>query len=163
MIKQFIPEDFCLKCRGCCRFREPDSIWSPNLLDEDTEALLKNSIPPFFILGNKKIRLTHHQPQDTFLCPLLEISSNKCKAYAFRPFECQLYPFLINRRKKKVFLAIDLRCPFVKEKQQSQAFNAHLQYLTEFVNQPDTLAILRRNAHIIQEYEGVLDLVELPM
>jgi len=163
MMRQLVPEAICLKCQGCCRFRDPESIWSPNLLDDDMQALLKNSIPPFFILDNKKIRLTHYQPQDNFICSLLDAGSNKCKAYAFRPFECRLYPFLINRSNTKVFLAVDTKCPFIKEKQQSQALKAHAQFLADFLSQPDFLKTLRRNAHIIQAYEGVLDLVELQM
>ena len=161
MIRQLVPEDVCLKCQGCCRFSELESIWSPNLLDEDIQALLKNSIPPFFILADKKIRLVHHQAQGCHICSLFEISSNKCKAYAFRPFECQLYPFLINRRNQKVFLAVDQKCPFVQARQKGEGLESYCRYLVDFLSQPDLLDALRRNAHIIQEYSGVLDLAEL--
>jgi Fe-S-cluster containining protein len=163
MMRQLIPEEACLKCRGCCRFSDTESIWSPNLLDDDTQALLKNGIPPFFILDNKKIRLTHYLPENNFICSLFDAGSNKCKAYAFRPFECRLYPFLINRSNGKVFLAADLKCPSLKGKEKSEALQFHAQYLADFLSQPDILKILRRNAHIIQEYEGVLDLVELKL
>lgn len=163
MMRQLIPEAFCLKCQGCCRFGSTESAWSPNLSDSDMQALLQNGIPPFFFLENKKIRLIHNQSQDTFICSLFDAVCNKCKAYAFRPFECRLYPFLINRRNAKVFLAVDVQCPFIKEKEQSQVLKIHAQYLADFISQPDILKTLRRNAHLIQEYEGVLDLVELKL
>lgn len=163
MMRQLVPEEVCLKCSGCCRFSSPESVWSPNLLDDDTRLLLKNGVPPFFILDNKKLRLIHYQSQDNFICSLFDAGGNKCKAYAFRPFECRLYPFLINRSNAKVFLAVDVKCPFIKEKEQSQVLKVHAQYLADCISQPDSLKTLRRNAHLIQEYEGVLDLVELKL
>jgi len=161
MIHQLIPKGSCLKCLGCCRFAQTDSIWSPNLLNEDIQELLKNRIPPFFILENKKIRLTYNQKQDNFVCSLLDSADNKCKVYAFRPFECQLYPFLLNRRQNQVFLAVDLRCPFAKEKQKSKIFKEHIQYLTGFLNSPDLIKALKNNPQIIQIYDQVLDLAAI--
>lgn len=161
MIRQIIPEEFCLKCTGCCRFAQSDSAWSPNLSDEDIQELLKNGIPPLFISENKKIRLTYNQKQDNFVCSLLDLKDNRCKVYPFRPFECQLYPFLLNRRKNQVLLALDLRCPFVKEKHESQAFKEYARYLTGFLNNPDNLKAIKNNPRIIQSYEGVVDLARL--
>jgi len=163
MIRQLIPEEFCLKCPGCCRFSQTDSIWSPNLLDEDIQELLKNRIPPFFIIENKKIRLNYNQKQDNFVCFLLDLTDNKCKVYAFRPFECRLYPFLLNRRNNRVFLAVDLKCPFAKEKHKSEIFKEYTQYLTVFLTSPSLIKTLKNNPRIIQNYDQVVDLVELPI
>lgn len=161
MIRQFIPEEFCLRCQGCCRFHQSDSVWLPSLLEEDKDKLLKNNVPPFFILSNKKIRLIYSQKQDNFFCSLFDADTNKCQAYAFRPFECQLYPFLINRSNKKVFLAVDSKCPFVKEKQESKIFKEYIQYLADFFNRSDILKILKENPQIIQEYPEALDFLVL--
>ncbi|MGE5197550.1 MAG: YkgJ family cysteine cluster protein [Deltaproteobacteria bacterium] len=161
MIRQFIPEEFCLKCQGCCRFHDTESIWSPNLLDTDIVGLLENKILPFFILGSKKLRLSWNQEQDSFTCSLLDISNNNCRAYSFRPFECQLYPFLINRRGNRVFLAVDLKCPFAEGNRESRHFKEYTRYLTDFFDSPELKKVLKENPQIIQEYAQVVDLFPL--
>lgn len=170
MIKQFIPSDYCLnKCHNCCRFSQSDSIWAPSLLNEEIQILLKNNFLPSIISNNKKIRLLPYSNQNNlsstaelkFICPFLEPQDNKCKIYSFRPFECQLYPFLINCRNKKIFLAVDLGCPFVKEKINLKEFKEHVQYLTNLFNNPNQLDKLKNNPQIIQEYQDALNLVEL--
>ncbi|MFA4842742.1 MAG: YkgJ family cysteine cluster protein, partial [Candidatus Omnitrophota bacterium] len=102
MIKQIIPQEVCLKCQGCCRFSEKDSVWSPSLLDEEAESL-----------GQKKILLIASAAGNVFFCSFFEPEKNACKIYSRRPFECQLYPFLLKRKDKKTFLAVDPKCPFI--------------------------------------------------
>ena len=58
-------------------------------------------------------------------------------------------------------MAVDPRCPFVREKQESEIFKEHLRYLEDFFNASDTLKTLKENIQIIQEYPGVLNLLEL--
>jgi len=161
MIKQAIARNYCLGCHGCCRFSERDSVWLPCLLNEETQELLKKNFPPSLISQDKKIRSLPNPAQNNFICSFLQPKDNKCKIYAFRPFECQLYPFLINRKGDRVFLAADLRCPFVKENLESQKFKAYIRYLTNFFNNPRKIKVLKNNPQIIQIYENVLNLAEL--
>ena len=92
-----------------------------------------------------------------FLSP----AENKCKIYLNRPFECQLYPFLINRRAEGVFLAVDLNCPFASQHLNHPEFKKYLDYLKGFLDSPKQLGILKRNPQILQSYEGVSDLLPL--
>ena len=78
-----------------------------------------------------------------------------------RPFECQLYPFLLNLRGKKIILTVDLNCPYVKEKMNTPEFKEYVSYLTAFLNSPEQLEILKDNPHILQAYEDVREIVEL--
>lgn len=150
-LKQFVSSNFCLKCEGCCRFNQQDTIWSPRLLNEEKEKL------------DKKIRLLSNPKQGNFICACFDIRDNKCKVYAFRPFECQLYPFLINRKAEDIFLAVDLRCPFIKENLKGQSFKDYSQYLTNFLNSPGQLNILQNNPQIVQAYTEVITLSELKL
>jgi len=164
MIKQFIPQEFCLKCQGCCRFREENSAWSPCLLEEEIESLIDRTDIPSVSLGmDKRIVLAKNPAGEGFICPFLNISDNKCKIYQSRPFECQIYPFLISMRNKKVYLTVDLNCPYVKEKLNTKEFKAYLGYLTSFLNAPKQLKLLKDNPQIIQAYEEVLDVAELDL
>ena len=161
MIKQAIPKDYCLSCVGCCRFSEQDSVWLPCLLNEEIQELLKKNFPPSLISQDKNIHSLPNLAQNNFVCSFSQPKDNKCAIYAFRPFECQLYPFVINRKADKVFLALDLRCPFVKENLESQEFKEYIQYLTGFLNSPARIKVLKSNPQIIQIYEDVLNLAEL--
>lgn len=167
MIRQFVSSRVCLKCRGCCRFFESDTVWSPHLLNEEINSLLKKQVPPALISCQKKIRLEPNTNQHNacgeagFICSFFIAQDNKCKIYASRPFECRLYPFLLNRKAKKVFLAADLNCHFVKQMSKNKALKNYIKYLAAFFNAPEGLSLLKDNPHIIQEYPGVLDVREL--
>ena len=172
MIKQFVPSDYCLnKCRMCCRFSQQESVWSPCLLDKEIEELPKHNIPASVITPGKKIRLAPFPEKNNsnlpahigpiFVCPFLNTQNNKCEIYVLRPFECQLYPFLINKKDKKVFLSVDLGCPYAKENINSAGFQEYTQRLFELLNKADYLGAIRKNPQIIQAYEDALDLREL--
>jgi Fe-S-cluster containining protein len=148
VIKQFIPEEFCLKCPGCCRFSQQESIWSPHLLEEE-----KQKLGEILILANPE--------EDNFTCCYLKLSNNKCKIYKERPFECQLYPFLFDRKLNKCFLALDLNCAYVSQNKSQPGFQQYTRSLIELVQTPEFMGILKDNPQLFQDYDEVLDLVEL--
>ncbi|MFA5150039.1 MAG: YkgJ family cysteine cluster protein [Candidatus Omnitrophota bacterium] len=161
MIKQFVPEESCLKCQGCCRFKEMDSAWVPCLLEEEAQDLIGKDIPPAYINMQRKIRPVPNPRGEGFICAFFESRDNKCRIYNMRPFECQLYPFLINLRHQKVILTIDLNCPYVNGKINTREFKEYAEYLAAYLNSSEQLEILKDNPQIIQAYEDVLDVVEL--
>jgi Fe-S-cluster containining protein len=161
MIKQFIPQEVCLKCQGCCRFKEQDSVWSPCLLDEEIQDFLDKNIPPLCLSLDKKLMPIPNPQGEGYICSLFDAQVNKCKIYEFRPLECRLYPFLISLRNKKVLLTVDLNCPYIKEKISSKEFKEYTDYLTDFLNSPKQLELLKDNPHILRAYEEVLDVIEL--
>ncbi len=160
-IKQIIPSHFCLECKGCCRFRDLNSAWSPALLDKEIEELMEDNIPPSVITPEKHLRVEPFEGENNFVCALLNTTNNKCKVYQSRPLECQIYPFVVNLHGAKVFLAVDLRCPFAQSNKDNDEFEDYIEYLAEFLNRPQQLATLRSNPQIIQQYMDVLNLVEI--
>ena len=164
MIKQFVPEEFCLKCRGCCRFKEANSVWSPCLLQEEIQDLLdKKGIPIASISIDRRIQPIANPRGADFICPFLENSNNQCRIYNLRPFECQLYPFLINLRKGKVLLTVDLNCPYLYERINSREAKDYITYLAGYLNSASMLEILKDNPQIIQAYEEVRAVAELSL
>jgi len=162
VIKQFVPQEFCLNCKGCCRFKEADSIWRPCLLDEEIQELLdKQGFPPASISIDRRLQLIANPDGQDFICPFLCIRDNKCKIYAARPFECQLYPFLINLRPGKLLLTVDLNCPYIYEKIDSREAKEYIIYLAGWLNSPKMLKMLKDNPQIIQAYEEVREVAEL--
>lgn len=161
MIRQFVPQEVCLKCRGCCRFHQEDSVWSPTLLDEEIDTFLKEGLSAGLISPNKKIRVASFKKEDIFICSLFDPEGNNCKIYSLRPLECQLYPFLLNRKGTKAFLAIDLQCPFASEKVKTKEFNDYARYLAGILKNPPYAEMLQNNPHIVQVYPEAVDLVEI--
>ena len=161
MIEQFVPGEYCLKCKGCCRFKEELSVWRPCLLEEEIQEFLDKDIPPAAISKEKKLMALSAPSGEGFVCPFLSPEDNKCKIYEFRPFECQLYPFLINLRHKKVILTVDLNCPYVTEQIKSPAFKEYAEYLADFLNSPRQIKMLKDNPQLLVAYEEVADIVEI--
>ncbi|MDD5059742.1 MAG: YkgJ family cysteine cluster protein [Candidatus Omnitrophica bacterium] len=162
MIKQFVPSEFCIKCKGCCRFKEAGSVWSPCLLDEEIQKILdKKGIPVASISIDRHIQPVACSGCSDLVCPYLAVSENKCQIYEMRPFECQLYPFLLNLRKGKVLLTVDLNCPYVCEKINNQEAKEYIIYLTGFLNSPKMLKLFEDNPQIIQAYEEVREVAEI--
>jgi len=156
MIRQIIPQAVCLDCRMCCRFNQIDSVWAPHLLAAEIEILKNKEDLPEFLISSKKTIIPVPAPsQECYLCPFLEEKSNRCKIYALRPFECQLYPFLINLREKKITLSLDLRCPYIKENLSSPAVKEYIDYLCAFFS---AHKIFLDNPQLIQEYAEVKEI-----
>lgn len=139
-IKQLTPSEFCIECNGCCRFASDDPPWPPH-----------------------NIRPVPDKKDDNFLCPYLDSGANRCKIYEKRPFECRLYPFLINYDKLlgKVFLSVDPNCPFVERDLKNKDFEEYTEYLAAFVQSPDFTRILNDNPGFVQSYPGTVNIVEL--
>ncbi|TAM42613.1 YkgJ family cysteine cluster protein [bacterium] len=162
MIRQFVPQEFCLKCRSCCRFKEADSVWSPCLLDEEMQGLVdRPGIPAVSISADRRIQVVVDPAGAGFICPFLNASDNKCRIYDQRPFECRLYPFLINLRKGKVLLTVDLNCPYVIERINTPEMREYIAYISSYLNSPKQLKNLKDNPQIIQAYEEVREVAEL--
>jgi len=162
MIRQFVPQEFCLKCRSCCRFKEANSAWSPCLLDEEIQGLVDRAgIPAVSISADRRIQPIADPGAGGFICPFLNNADNKCLIYDQRPFECQLYPFLINLRKGKVLLTVDLNCPYVLERMDSPEMREYIIYISSYLNSPKQLKMLKDNPQVIQAYEEVREVAEL--
>ena len=176
MIKQFVPEQECLGCKGCCRFAQEDSVWVPSLLNEEIGHFLNQGAAAALITPHKKLKIVPFPKQKVYLCPLFNYEENKCKVYNSRPLECQLYPFLICAkessgaseakgapRKKEIYLAADSRCPFLKKKNNTREFKEYARYLISLLQNPPYAELLRNNPHIIQSYAEVWEIQVLPL
>jgi len=159
-MKQILPEKICLNCQGCCRFAQAATVWAPHLLDKEIKALSKK-LATGLISCDKRILPVASNNRDIFFCPFLNQQDNKCKIYIHRPFECQLYPFLINRSAGKIYLAVDTNCHFAKEKFSAQPFKDHAAYLACLLTTGKFHRLLKDNPQIIQPYPGAVNIAEI--
>lgn len=116
-------------------------------------------IAPF----SKAIELVASPAQGNFVCQFLNSKDNRCKVYTIRPFDCRLYPFLVNRRGRKVYLSVDLKCPYISKAASLDSYNRYVQDLLAFFDDQDTLDVLKKNPQILQTYEDALDVFELKL
>jgi len=131
-------------------------------LDEEIQGLLdRTDLPAASISIDRRIQPVANPNGAEFICPFLNSLDNKCAIYAGRPFECQLYPFLINLRNGKVLLTVDLNCPYVYEKINSREARDYISYLSSYLNSPGQIELLKDNPQIIQAYEEVREVAEL--
>lgn len=161
MFKQFVTNNFCLKCRLCCRFVHWDSVWVPHLMETDIQRLSSDTEAHHFISKKKTIDPVPMRDKDLYACPLLTSENNKCRIYDKRPFECELYPFLINRKEGLVFLAVDINCPYVEERLGLPEFKTYVNYLFGILNSPAWLELLKKNPAVVHSYEGARCLMRL--
>lgn len=160
-LKQFVSSPICLECDGCCRFARQDTVWSPVLLDQEINELIAKGSITKDSFSTKKIQLKPQGMTESFICTFFDPRENKCLIFSHRPFDCQLYPFLLTRQSEKIFLAVDLHCPFVKNKIKTKEFKKYLVYLAKLLNSRTYSTLIRNNPHLVQEYPDVMVLKEL--
>lgn len=123
--------------------------------------MTQGSIPPVIVSSEKTIISILSPRDNNYVCPLLNLENNKCKIYDSRPFECQLYPFLIQKNQGKIFLSLDLHCPFANENKEQASFKEYGRYLTALLQDPEAVKTLEQNPQIAKAYPDVLNLVEV--
>lgn len=149
-LKQLIPSEYCLNCKGCCRFTEKESVWTPHLLKEDINTIKK-----------KNIQLKHNTGENNYYCSYFRNSDNTCAIYDMRPFECKLYPFLINKDNDNIYLTVDTNCPYISEIMGSNNYNDYISYINAFLIGPSFIDNLKEPSHIIHEYKDTLNIKKL--
>jgi Fe-S-cluster containining protein len=156
-LKQFVPSNVCLSCDGCCRFKEEQSPWRPKISRDEIENAQKQDLLSK-IYSREKIDASSHiktvscGKTGLHFCSFFYPETNTCSVYPLRPFECQLYPFVLTKKDNQVNLAVHHQCPFVQEKRSVSEFSNYVNYLEYFFNQKEVLAFLRKNPFLAGEY-----------
>jgi len=151
-------EKFCSDCKGCCRYGEKESVWSPLFMFEEIiEATGKNMIPCSLFSGpgerqGKAARIRLSEYAGHFVCPCLDLKSNACVLYASRPFDCRLYPFLLAAKDHKAYLAMDKKCPYSAATLKKGISPEYQQYLVDLLESGSFLKQAQNNPEIVQEY-----------
>jgi len=154
MIRQLLNSDTCLKCRGCCRFSEADSLWTP-LLSRREQEILSTACPgEQGMIKNGRLATVPAKEDAIHYCVLFSPEENTCRCYEQRPLECRLYPFLIDSVGGKVFLSMDMNCPFAREHSGEDVFKEYVSYLADYLNSAPLLELLRAEKRLIQSYPG---------
>ncbi|MCK5581260.1 MAG: YkgJ family cysteine cluster protein [Candidatus Omnitrophica bacterium] len=162
-MKQLVPSKVCLSCEGCCRFSEAKSEWRPRIMEEEKVGVAKPElVEKIFLKGSvdEKKMISTIPFGERHICRFLTPQSNACGIYHGRPFECQLYPFLLMRKEPGVAVAVHLSCPYVQDAFGSSVMDEYIEYLKEFFQQKEVLSFVRRNKELVVDYSNCLGEIE---
>lgn len=156
-LKQFVPSDVCLSCEGCCRFHEEKSSWRPKITQEEVGLAAKCGLCGPQLEQNIDdevgfLRTVFSSSLNQFICSFFSDETKSCKIYLYRPFECQLYPFLLIKKQGKIFLGVHGNCPYVQVKQSAQEWKGHVEYLKKFFSKKKMADFLKRNPALFADY-----------
>lgn len=144
--EQFVPSEVCLKCDGCCRFKEENSLWRPKVSGGEKKhgGLAEEIFSKNLLDHDGRIKTVSCHGGD-YQCSFFQAQSNTCGIYRQRPFECQLYPFILTKDKDKKAVDVHLNCPFVQETRNTPAFDRYVEYLQDFFKRRDVVKFLHDN------------------
>lgn len=160
-LKRFVSEEACLSCDGCCRYASQQTVWAPVFLFDEIVALIDEDIVPSALFthanlrGHEAARVNLVPSRNTtadYICPCFDLTSHQCKIYLHRPFDCRLYPFLLEKKDDEIILCCDKKCPFVKKALQTAQTENYIRYLSDFFSREDVLAWAQKNPAIVQDY-----------
>jgi len=161
-MKQLIPSDYCLRCDVCCRFPDNPTEWAPKFSRSEAVAAVEENLVPPELFSQAHycadaaavfpIQLLKHGRG--FRCPCFSVSDNRCLIYRFRPFECQLYPFLLVKKGAQFFLGCDRQCLYIKSADKKQ-LQAYQKYLEKELKKKKTVSFLKRYRDLFVEYDSV--------
>jgi Fe-S-cluster containining protein len=151
-LKQFVPSEVCLKCDGCCRYKEADSIWRPKLGADDRDSLAALITAGDVLDTQGYIKTIQTCGKD--FCRFLNGTDSTCGIYTKRPFECSLYPFIISQAQDAVKVYVHLSCPYVQDHLSRADYDAYVVYLKEFFRREDIREFLFRNKAMFHDYSS---------
>lgn len=157
LLPQFVPQKVCLSCSGCCRFKEEKSPWRPRFalneekgLREHKASLADRIFSKETMDAGRSIKTIRCDP--VFKCSFLNSEDNTCRIYAHRPFECELYPFILRRKGKKVVVCVHLLCPFIDEKLATHEFDSHVKKLEAFFGRQEVIDFIKNSPELVGDY-----------
>lgn len=157
-LEKFVPGDICLSCNGCCRFSAQKSFWAPFFMYEEIVDLTKRDLVPSCLFAHSDAAKENGTQiglvggGDEYFCPCFEFVSNRCKIYPDRPLDCRLYPFLLARRGKDVFCAVDENCPYVQKVKNTDKITRYARDLIVFFSTKEFYTFLEKNPGFVQDY-----------
>ena len=131
-LPQFVPQDVCLSCDGCCRFKENDSRFRPKLTIDEVYQLRREKPSLADKIFSKTTMddngyLKAHDVDGACQCHFFDRNTNKCTIYSHRPFECSLYPFVLTKQGESVSLSVHLSCPYIQKEYDTHKYFQYIE------------------------------------
>lgn len=155
---QLVPQKFCLSCRGCCRFREAQSVWRPKVAPAELEDNEHKKDLTWALGQDGYIKTVKAQGQNR--CAFLNLETNKCGVYSGRPFECRLYPFLLTGKEGNIVVSVHLSCSYVQQNRCTREFECYLAVLRGYLSRERNFNFFRNNPAMLGDYSDYSSEIE---
>lgn len=154
-LKQIIPSEVCLACKVCCRYPERISAYVPYFFPEEAKEnviINKGCGAVGEALDPKPLPLPY---KSCYICQFFDVEKNSCHIYSARPFDCQLYPFMVTYDKEctSVFLVLDSNCPYVRNKVDSEEVRWYIEYLVDMLEDEKMVESINNNKNFINDFQ----------
>ena len=163
-LNPFVPSEVCLKCDGCCRFKEEQSEWRPRMSSKESAQVRQKGLAQEIfgsdILDDKNFVKTVPGCGE-HLCRFFNPINHACAIYQARPFECQLYPFVLSKNARGLGVYIHLNCPYVQQQYRSPQMQIYVDYLKVFLKSPQPRSWIGDNLSVLHDYSAYQDELEL--
>lgn len=152
-LSQLVPHEWCLSCKGCCRFVDPHDAQTPALsVAEAARAVGAGGSPEWFPPSpeppSRGLRLVPAGCESH--CPALHAPTHRCRIYPARPLDCQLYPFVLTRAAEgRPFVALDTKCPYVQHLGPHAVLRDFGLYLARLLSSEMGQAVLAENPALV--------------
>ena len=158
---QIISSKDCKGCNDkCCRFAPHLLRFSPIFTEEEFNKVVKKSFSRGLFKKVSKdiyqLRLRKKE-EGHYICPFLT-EDDKCSIQKIKPYECEIWPFILMRGKgknrNKVYLMIDEanECHAI-EKASKEKIKKYIKYLKKYLESGRTIKLFRKYPKVISDYD----------
>lgn len=168
-VPQFVPQHVCLSCDKCCRFESEKTHWRAQIAVDEAYKLRrekpaladkifsKQAVSPDGHFASKPSTNSKNFPCE---CVFFNHQDNTCSIYTDRPFECELYPFLLRIKENKIFLSFHWACPHMQNEYGTEKYKAYLEKIIAYFQQPMIVKLINENRHLAADYDEYNDEIE---
>ncbi len=128
-------------------------------MPEDVPGLAQVAGDAPWMQGHDRIALECRRG-DAHACFFLNATDHRCRAYASRPFECRLYPFLLSREKNGFKVYAHLSCPAIVDFKRLGVWDKRIATMRDFFGQKEVQSLVESGAASYPDYASSSDEVE---
>ena len=152
-VPQIVPEEWCFRCRVCCRFPDTQGVQTPAWSPMEAEWVGRAGPPEWLqrAPGSPSLSPRLERCGEGYRCPAFDPASSRCSIHADRPLDCRLYPFVLAQSPggSEVVLAMDAKCPYIQEHGADPETARYASGLAAYLEAPVAEEYVRRNPRIV--------------
>ncbi|MBI3312213.1 MAG: DUF2156 domain-containing protein [Candidatus Omnitrophica bacterium] len=168
-VPQIVPEEYCFRCRICCRFPDTENVQTPFWSEAETQRAqaadpkLENRFIPLPGTVSRGVKL--EQCGEGYRCPAFDPENRRCSIHSVKPLDCRLYPFVLTASSARPHpvLAMDMKCPYLQDHHRDPALADYARRLQGYLSSPEAAAYLHTNPKIVgPSWPEYVTVAELP-
>ncbi|WP_028511171.1 hypothetical protein [Ruminococcus sp. NK3A76] len=115
MLEKLLTKEDCAKCRLCCKFDSYDLWQTPVIYRSLASRILQEYSPKIKFVKRDEhflMKMDKEEGADVYFCPLLDHEKG-CIMGDEKPFDCEIWPFMVMELCGRKVLTLSPACPVV--------------------------------------------------